>query len=464
MSKLFNDMKKEYLNEKIPNDINNNISNLLNNLPTNKNKVFRNRYIKAASIVLIFSVSIFLLSLSYQPIRASMISLFKQFKNSNIVIDNINKYSEETNEIIEVNNKYITINEIIYSPKDITFTYTVDPSFFGENINSNIIEKLLSMDLYYGLPINKFSLNNKDIIPIEVNGTSKLSENGDKIIGYQNIIFDDIKDGDNISIDINNLGLSTEKATVNLKVDMKMTNNDIFVLKDPIVKQNERATVSVEKFIRTPLITYIVYTLELKEDLKDTNTLNAYIVNEFGRDLYGNTGYDEKREDISPTKVRISRYLRNTAEGINEINIIPTIKKNSKESSKMFIDINTPLPYIIDLLPFGTVKINSVNKTENKLSLDCTVDGINKDILIGNINIAPTIMEEKLQNPDLLLNFNPLWMDSESYERINNLDDINNISISFDTTGLEEPLSIFYYKSLLQEEILNDVSIKVKVN
>ena len=464
MSRLFDDIKNDYLRQEIPENIDMNIDNLLDNLPNSNKKHFRKKYIHAASIVIIFSASFILLSLSYKPIRASLISLFKQLGVSTIITDNSNKYSEETNIIIEADNKYITINEVIYSPTDLTFTYTLDPAFFGENLNINTIEKLLSVDLANGLEVSKFYLNNKTITPLEVTGTCKLSDNGDKIIGYMNIIVDSITDGDTISLDINNFGVSSEKITINLKVNMKISNNDIFELKEPIVKQNENATISVEKLIRTPLITYVIYTLELNESLKDNSILDAEIVNEFGRNLYNNTGFDEKREFISSTKVRISRYLINSPEGVNEINIIPTlINSSNKAYSEVFIDLNTQFPYTIDLSPWGSVEINSINQTDNKIFIDCTVDGINKDKLINNINIAPSNMKEKLQDPNLVLNFNPIWMDSESISRFNNLNDINNTTISFDITGLEEELSIFYNKDLSQVNILNDLAIKVKI-
>ncbi len=464
MSKNFDDIKKDYLNQEIPLDIDKSIDKLLSNLPNQNKKHFSKKYIQAASIIIILSASFFLLSINYKPIKASLISLLKQLNISIIVTDNSNEYIEETNTVIEVDNKYITINEVIYSSKDVTFTYTLDTAFFGQNADINTIQKLLSVELVNGLEINKISINNKDIIPIEVSGTCKLSESGDKIIGYQNIIVDSIDDGDSISIDVNNFGLSSEKITINLKVNMKMTNNDIFQLKEPIVKENEKAKISVEKVIRTPLITYVVYTLEINESLMDKDILDAYIVNEFGRNLYNNSGFDEKREFISPTKVRISRYLINSSKGINEINIIPTLKKASKQAgSEVFIDLNTILPYTIDLEPFGTIIINSINKTNNKIFIDCNVNGINKDILINNINIAPSSMKEKLQDPNLVLNFNPIWMDSESIERFDNLNAINNAIISFDTTGIEEELSVFYNKDLSEIDVLNDLAIKVKV-
>lgn len=464
MSKIFDDIKKNYLSQEIPSNINKNIDNLLNNLPKSNKKQFSKKYIQVASIVIILSASFFLLTINYKPIKASLISLLKQLNISTIVTDNSNEYIEETNTVIEVDNKYITINEVIYSSTDLTFTYTLDTAFFDENTNSNTIEKLLSVELENGLEVNKISINNKTITPIELSGTCKLSESGDKIIGYQNIIVDSINDGDTISIDINNFGLSSEKITINLKVNMKMTNNNIFKLKEPIVKQNENAAISVEKVVRTPVITYVVYTLELNESLKDNSILDADIVNEFGRNLYNNSGFDEKREFISPTKVKISRYLINSSEGINEINIIPTLKNSSKQTgSEVFIDLNTILPYTIDLEPLGSITINSINQTNNKIFIDCNVNGINKDTLINNINIAPSSMKEKLQNPNLVLNFNPIWMDSESIDRFNNLNDINNTTISFDTSGVEEELSIFYNKDLSQVDVLNDLSIKIKV-
>lgn len=464
MSNIFDDIKNDYLRQEIPENIDMNIDNLLNNLPSSNKKHFSKKYIHAASIVIIFSASFILLSLNYQPIKASLISLFKQLSVSTIITDNTNKYSEETNTIIEVDNNYITINEVIYSPTDLTFTYTIDPAFFGENLNINTIEKLLSVDLSNGLEVSKFYLNNKTITPLEITGTCKLSDNGDKIIGYMNIIVDSIKDGDTISLDINNFGVSSEKITINFTVNMKISNNDIFELKEPIVKQNENATISVEKLIRTPLITYIIYTLELNDSLKDNSILDVDIVNEFGRNLYNNSGFNEKREFISSTKVRISRYLFNSPEGVNEINIIPKLANSSKKAySEVFIDLNTQLPYTIDLSPFGSVEINSINQTDNKILIDCTVDGINKDKLINNINIAPSSIKEKLQDPNLVLNFNPIWMDSESIARFNNLNDIKNTTISFDITGVEEELSIFYNKDLSKVNILTDLAIKVKI-
>ncbi|MBE6052934.1 MAG: DUF4179 domain-containing protein [Clostridium sartagoforme] len=463
MSKIFDDIKNDYLNQEIPSSINKNIDNLLNNLPKSNKKQINKKYLKVASIVIIFSASVFLLSVNYKPIKASLISLFKQLNISTIVTDKSNEYIEEINNVIEIDNKFITVNEVIYSSKDVTFTYTIDTAFLGENSNSNTIQKLLSVDLANGLEVNKFYINNKAITPIEVSGACKLSESEDKIIGYQNIIVDSINDGDTISIDVNNFGLSSEKITINLKVNMKMTNSDIFELKDPIVKQNENAAISVEKVLRTPLITYVEYTLELNEALMDKRYLDADIVNEFGRSLYKNSGFDEKREFISKTKVKISRYLINSSEGINEINIIPMLKNSStKAVSEVFIGLDTILPYTIDLEPIGSIIINSINQTNNSIVIDCNVNGINKDILINNINIAPSSMKEKLQNPNLVFNFNPIWMESESVARFDNLNDINNTTISFDTTGVEEELSIFYNKDLSKTDVLNDLIIKIK--
>lgn len=465
MSKNFDDFKKSYLNNEIPNSIDDNINNILNNLPNKRRK--DNSWIKkVASIILVLGGTVIFLFLSSEKVSASLQSLFKSFQSSGSFRDineNNEEYSEELNYEVENNGYKMKINDVIFTQKGLIYTYTLDKGFFGaEDIRQ--IEKMISISLVNGVPINKLMINNKEVTAKSITGYSKIDEDSGNIIGYQNILLDELNEDDKIQLQINEIGDIKGNWNLNFEVNLKVKAKDIFVLEEKIEKKWEEGSITVEELISTPMFTYVVYTLE--NNTSDLN-LKATIVNENGRDMNSYQSYNEKREELSANKVRISNFLEQDKNGVKEISFIPTIYPEVKKSGgnfkpQVFIPLNTKTPLVIDQEELGKVIINSIEEKENKIFINCDVDGINKDTLINNLFIATKTSEEALNNPNIISNFNPIWMDSESYDKLNNLNEINNITISF--TKEDNESYVFGYDSSLQRiKLIKDLSIKIEL-
>lgn len=456
MSKNNNDMnnlKAQYLKTEVPKNINKNIDDLLNNLPKgNKIKINKSRpriAVIAALILLLITVT-----LSFEPVRAAILSVLRQFDFK------VETY-EEINKTVVSGDDRIEINEAIFTEHGLIFTFTLDKEAFNNSDDTDAIYKEISIDLYNGLDISSININGSRVDIKDVDGACMINEATEKIIGYQRILFNDLKNGDKLQVKAKKKSME-DYFIIDFDVNINEEANQSFVLKDKIVKSDENGAIVVEELLVTPTVTYIVYTIEIAEELKGSYRLGVDFVNEYGRSMYRASSMADKEEIISDTKIRYKKYLFNSESGVEEINIIPWVTENRKGigNNGVFVDLNIEKPYVINYGSFGTVTVNSVEETTDKILLNCDLKGINIDFLLNNINIAPSKSEEILNNTDIISNFNPIW--TESYNEFQNLEKIDNYTLIFNKYEDIDEYSIFY-REINNIDILDDLVIKINI-
>lgn len=466
MSRNFEELKNNYNNTTIPEDMDNKINETLKSLP--KKQGNRVGIKKAASIALIITTSLAVFALSFEEVRASIKSIFNVFQESGSYRE-LNseglEYSESTKNTTENNGLKINIDEVVYTPNGITYAFSLDKDFFKGD-NEDDIEKKLSYYFGKGLPVDKVLINNNEVTPKLISGYTRLDNIGDKIIGFQNIVLENLQDKDSILLKLKTMGEGKKPWEINLTTNMKIANENIFKLESPIEKRNEKGAIAIEECISTPMFTYVVYTLEKGDEYVDLYNLTADITNENNRDMNRDQSNCEIREELGNNKVRIRNLLENYNSKVEKIDFTPMLSKNSKKSSNgssnyEFIPLNTQVPFTLDLGGLGILRINSIEEKNNKVYINCDVTGTNKDRLLNSISIADKKTEKALKDPNIIGGFNPNYMDKESYENLNNLSVIENITISFDKEkGID--YSLIYSKS--KESIyMNDIEIQLNL-
>lgn len=459
MSKNIDDLKKNYLEAEILESTNENIDNILMNLPKENSQ--RHSLLKnVASIILVLGISTILLFMGSDSVRASIKSLFGSLGFSSVINEKSENYSEVVGNTIDYKGYKVKINEVIFTQNGLIYTFSLDKSFKGNYEDSKILEKIALTEFYNGIPIQKVKINGNEVTPEKLTGYCKVDDTGENIIGYQIIMLDELNENDKIEI----IG----EFNLEFNANIKLNEEDVFVLKDKISKKNEEAAIEIENIVSTPMFTYVAYTLEINENIKDDYNLKSMIVNENSRDMNYFQSSDETIEEISPNKVRISTFLPQYKESVRELKFIPTIGIEPKKFVKgyeeyVFEDLNIELPLEIRFKDWGIVKINSIEEKENKIFVNCDVDGINKDRLLNNIWIAPKSSEEKLKDTNVILNFNPVWSDLETYNNLKNFDDINNITLGFTKELDGEEYSLGYNTSFDRINVLSDLIIEVKI-
>ena len=463
--------KEVYLSEEIPENIDKNIDDLLNNLPKQKVKRNNKRKVKVASIACAIFISMFILVINFESASAALME-FDIIKNtitaiaekmgfSRAMTEGSEEHSENLDYIIEVNGDKININEVIFTPQSLTFTYVVSAEEYLGVTDIEKIEKMISLPEYQLMNVKKALINGEEVNIKKAVGYSAIDQDSRNIIGYQTILLENLKQGDKIKV-------ATDSFEVEFTANINVTEEEVFSLKEPMIQSDDDYSIVVEELIQNPIFTYIVYTLELSEELNDDYNLFVDIVNENNRDMDKYQSYEGVREELSPNKVRISDFLINQRGGVEEIKIIPKLALNPKKDEYykrkgVFVALDKiELPYIVDFGDLGQVIINSLEEVEDKVIINCDAEGVNKDTLLMNINIAPSKAEEILNDPNIVSNFNPIWMDSESYKALENLDEINNFILSFTKNNTDEEYSLYYNSGVKDVVLKDELCIKVK--
>ena len=215
----------------------------------------------------------------------------------------------------------------------------------------------------------------------------------------------------------------------------------------------------------TPVETRITLTFLSVRDLKSEYDMpwdNLTIYNE--RDITI-TPVSQTQKLLNSRTCEIDLYIMNNKERYESFTIVPlniNLNKTPKklEEEYFFIKGNGQLPKVIDLGEIGKVSINSFNKSEGKITINCSSDSPFADVMVNSIML---IEEPKKYQGGVFDNFNGIWFNRDTFDKLKDLEDIKNIDLVYDC-DINKYYEIIIPKALAAYKFMDELKIEIPSN
>jgi hypothetical protein len=107
-------------------------------------------------------------------------------------------------------------------------------------------------------------------------------------------------------------------------------------------------------------------------------------------------------------------------------------------------------------------KINSVKETENKITVYCSIEGKYSQLILNLIGVTPTA---NIGDDPSILNFNPIYYNLATSERIKKADSLENVTLEFDKDTTYKGNYMLVFQKYLQDiKIYDDLEIVVPIH
>lgn len=451
MEEYLKNQKNEYNNTKISTEVDKKIKMTFENLP--KPKKTKRLNIAAAAIVFV-CISALLSTTVFQVKADSIIkSIFGYFIKDNNLNDNYDKYSNAVNKTATNNGVEITIDSIASDSLGVTLGYSIKTE-----------KAIKGADL----AITKLLINGKEVSFEDSTNYYKETGNG-QYVGYKSFKVKDLPKSFKFEVVVNGVGDISGQWDFKLNTSNEDINKNTFVTSSSFQKVWENGILNISKIISTPLNTYIELTYKSNNPIKSDDKVpysTVFLMDENNRMV---TIEDVKSTIVDEYTYKTEFYIKEYKGKINKLTIIPykapEISKEPRrlEDDNEFYNLKTKTPFTINAGDMGSIKVNSMVDTKDKVILNCSTDSSFADLLINALGLGYDI---KLNADPAINNFNPIGFNKNTMDKIKTLTNFNNIVLEFDkdSTLKDDKYVLVFQKYIKEIKVYPELKITVPID
>lgn len=446
MNNNFGEYKNVYENVNISNEADLRIRMTLENLPKRRKKYVFN--IAAAVIIFICACSFLIIPTLQVKAYSIFRTVFGYFVKENNLNSNYDKYAEVINKTVDNNGIKITINSVLSDSLGVTLGYTLKTE---KSIKGAYLD------------ITKVFVNGKGVRFINNSGYYKEINNGE-YAGYQFLKIKDLPEKFKLEIQVSSIENIEGKWDFKLNTSSAEADRNTLFSNSNFEKVSGNGTLKISKVVSTPLSTYTELTYKSKEPIINKDKIpypSMIFMDENNRIV--------NIEDVENTI--IDQYTYKTEFYIKEgsvakLTIIPyKAPEISKEPRKLtddneFYNLRSKTPFIINAGDLGSITINSINETNEKVTLNCSTDSIYGDWIINSLGLGYDI---NLNMEPGISNFNPIYYNKKTMDHLKTLANFHNVLLEFDKEpGLDKSkYTLVFEKYIKNIKIYPELKITV---
>lgn len=399
-----------------------------------------------AAVVVIACVTVLALG-APQKAFSMMQSVFSHFTKENGLNDNFDKFAKTINATASNNGVEISLDKCVGDSLGFTFSYrikTQKPIKGGTLvlakvlIDGKVVSSEGSSSVYKELGNNQYE-------------------------GYQYIKIKNLPAQFTIEAEINDIGDVTGKWQVKMQGNTDETLKQSYFSSQSYEKTSPNGTLRINKLISTPLNTMVTLTYKSNKRIGSNDKLpwaSVMLLNQNNKVLPVDSFTSKVIDEFT---YETEFYVKDYRGSLSELRILPYLAPEqtgprSLDQDNDFYSLSKKVPYTWQAGELGSVRISSVLESKDKITVICSIDGKYADFLRNSIGVCPKVGDT--HDNTKILNFNPMYYNLATEERLKNATSWQNISLEFDKEpGYKGNYMMVFQKYVQQFKLYEDLEI-----
>jgi hypothetical protein len=446
------DMNLKQTIDCIKNKNNNDIflrSNPHNSLGRGK-QYLSHKFTKAMVAAVIITAITSILAVSAPQKAYSIInSVFSHFAKEKALNDNYDKFAKNVNATALSNGIEITVDKCVADSLGVTIGYRLQS------------EKPIKGGT---LVLSKIKMDGKVFSPEASTNTYKDLGNN-QYEGYYNLKIKNLPANFSMDLEINIIGDVSGNWNVKINGSTDETSKNSYFSTGSLEKTSPNGTLRITKIVETPLSTMVSLMYKSNNPIDSDDKIpwtNVMILSE-GNKMVTVDSVNSRVVDKFTYETEF--YLKDYMGSLSNLRIVPykapeiKTEPRSLAQDNDFYPLNKKIPFIWKCGELGLVKITSLKETKNNITVNCSIEGKYSYFILNSLGVTPKV---NISDVSSILNFNPIFYNQATGERIKKADSLQNVTLEFDKdTTYKGDYMLVFQKYLQDIKVYDDLEIVV---
>lgn len=407
---------------------------------------------KTAIVAVVVIACTTVLSLGAPQKAFSMLqSVFSHFAKENGLNENYDKFAKTINATAANNGIEISLDKCVADSLGFTFSYRLRT------------EKPIKGGT---LVLSKVLIDGKEISP---EGSSSVYKDlgNNQYEGYQNLKLKNLPAEFNIEVEISQIGDVIGKWQVKMQGSTDETLRQSYFSSDSFEKTSPNGTLRISKIMSTPLNTMVTLTYKSNQPIGSNDYLpwaSVMLLTQNNKSLPVDSFTSKVIDEFT---YETEFYVKDYRGSLSELRIVPYLAPEkpmgprSLDQDNDFYSLAKKVPYSWQAGVLGSVRISSVQESKDKITVICSINGKYADLFRTSIGVSPKV---DTHDNSKILNFNPIYYNLATEERLKNATSWQNISLEFEKDpSYKGDYMMVFQKYYQQIKVYEDLEITIPI-
>ena len=315
--------------------------------------------------------------------------------------------------------------------------------------------------------LTKVLADGKEVSPEVLNSVYRDLGNN-QYEGYQNLKLKDLPAQFNIEIEISQIGDVIGKWQVKMQSSTDETLRQSYFSSQSFEKTSPNGTLRIIKIMSTPLNTMVTLAYKSNKPIGNNDTLpwaSVMLLTQKNKVLPVDSFTSKVIDEFT---YETEFYVKDYRGSLSELRIVPYLtpekpmEPRSLDQDNDFYSLAKTVPYTWQAGELGSVSISSVLESKDKITVICSIDGKYADLLRTSIGVSPKVNDP--HDNTKILNFNPMYYNLATAERLKNATSWQNISLEFDKElSYKGDYMMVFQKYYQQIKVYEDLEMSIPI-